>query len=137
MVFDILEKKLTDAGLVEPGVSLFRNIMPAHCLIGVLIRTPLTGVPIDPHIVGWSKSRIQVIVRHVDPVLGVELSRDVIKTLVVQGLEKHPATAEHAETHINVFYPEADPIQFPLLEGNGIEWSINFRMVYGQKPAWM
>lgn len=136
MIFEILENKLVDAGLGVKGVSLFRNFMPADCQIGVLFRTPLTGVDIDPYIEGWHKDRMQAIVRHVDPVLGEDMAHEVIKTLLVNTPEIYPETPEYPETHISLFFPMAEPIQFPLLEGNCIEWSLNFKMAYGHKPRW-
>ncbi|SCW95652.1 minor capsid protein [Ancylobacter rudongensis] len=136
MIFDILEHKIAAAGLGVPGESLFRGTMPAECTVGVLFRMPLEGIPVDPHIVGWHKPRLQVIVRHTDPVQGEALANKVIKTLLVEHPEDHPATAERGRARITVFYPAQLPIQFPMLEGNAIEWSLNFRTAFSVEPAW-
>lgn len=137
MIFDILEKKLTDAGLVVAGESLFRQDMPGECLVGVMLRAPLSGVAIDPYIVGYHMTSIQVITRHTDPVLGEKLANDVCKALAVEIEEPFEATAERGAGSIKVFYPKTLPIRFPRLEGNGLEWSQNFTASFGLKPAWI
>jgi len=136
MIFDILEQKIVDAGLGVRGQSLFRNFMPADCKVGVLIRPPLQGVPIDPFIEGWHKSPIQAIVRHFDPVDGLTLANNVSKTLFVEKPEFYEASEERGRAQISQFYPTALPIQFPLLEGNGIEWSVNFFAAFAFEPNW-
>lgn len=136
MIYDILEKKLTDTGLVTAGVSLFRDYMPAECEIGVMIRTPLTGIKIDPHIEGWHKTTMQVITRHVDPVEGATMAANVCKLLIVQAPETYEASAERGRAHINVFYPSTLPIRYPRLEGNGLEFSQHFTAAFGFQPNW-
>lgn len=135
MIFDILEKKLVDAGLVVAGESLFRNQMPGECQIGVLIRPPLTGINIDPFIEGWHKTDIQVITRHIDPVDGEALANAVSRVLLVEKPEFYEANAERGEAQISIFYPKTLPIQFPRLEGNGLEISQHFTAAFGVKPA--
>jgi hypothetical protein len=136
MIYDILEKKLTDSGLVVAGESLFRNLMPAECKVGVMIRTPLSGIAIDPFIEGWHKTQMQVIVRHTDPVEGAAMAAGVIKTLLVETPEFYEASEERGPAHINVFYPGTLPIQYPRLEGNGLEFSMHFNAAFGFKPNW-
>lgn len=135
MIYDILEKKLADAGLV-PGVSLFRNDMPGECTEGVMIKAPLTGIDIDPHIEGWHKTRLQVITRHTDPVAGDLLANKVCKVLLVEKTESYEASEERGRAHITLFYPEGLPIRFPRLEGNAIEWSQHFHAAFGFEPSW-
>lgn len=136
MIYDILEKKLADSGLVVPGTSLFRSTMPHDVSIGVMIRTPLTGITIDPHIEGWHKTQMQVICRHTDPVEGAKFAQQVTKILLVDKPEFYEASDERGPAHINVFYPVTLPIQFPRLEGNGLEFSQHFQAVFGFKPDW-
>jgi hypothetical protein len=136
MIYDILEKKLIDSGLVIPGTSLFRHSMPADAMIGVMIRTPLTGILIDPFIEGWHKTELQVITRHVDPVEGDKMANQVSKILLVEAPETYPATDERGAAHLNVFYPLTLPIQYPRLEGNGLEFSQHFRAAFGFVPGW-
>jgi len=136
MNIDILIEKLATSGLVIAGKSLFREAMPAETTIGVMIRPPLTGINIDPYISGWHKTRIQVITRHTDPLLGQNLARDVCKALTVEAPEIHPATAERAALRLVRFYPETLPVQFPRLKSNGLEISQHFQAVFATKPDW-
>lgn len=136
MIFDILANKLITAGLVVPGESLFYDTMPADCQVGVMLRLPLTGVPIDPFIEGWHKADVQIITRHTDPVEGDALANKVCGTLLVEGPEFYDATAERGPIHVSVFYPQTYPIRFPRLEGNGLEFSQHFKAAFGVVPAW-
>ena len=132
MIFDILENKLTAAGFV-PGVSVFRNYMPADCSVGVMCRVPLQGIPIDPYIKDFYKGRMQVIVRHKDPVAGATMTDLVQKVLTVGSRETHPASLERGEVNLDLFFPETLPITFPRLDGNGFEWSQHFQCVFTMK----
>lgn len=134
MIFDIVEKKLSDSGLVVPGQSFFRDSMAGETLIGVMTRVPLIGIAIDPYIEGRFRSNLQIITRHVDPVLGEKLANDVSKVLFVEGLERHET--ENGKCSIHLFYPKTLPVQFPRLEGNGLEFSQHFEAVWVVEPAW-
>lgn len=136
MIYDILEKKLIDAGLVVAGQNLFRNTMPHDVKVGVMIRVPLTGIAIDPFIEGWHKTQMQVICRHTDPVEGAKFAANVCKALIVESPEMYEASEERGPAHINVFYPSTLPIQYPRLEGNGLEFSQHFDAAFGFKPNW-
>jgi hypothetical protein len=135
MIFDIMEKKITDAGLGEAGVSLFRSFMPSECTIGVMTRVPLEGLPVDPHMLTRYKGRMQIITRHTDPVLGAKLASGVAKALTVWSLEYHSPSSERGKATISLFIPETLPIQFPRLEGDGIEWSQHFKTVFAFDEA--
>lgn len=130
MIFDILEKKIVDAGLGVEGVSLFRSFMPAETIIGVFCRVPLEGIPVDPYIPGRHKGRIQVISRHTDPVLGGQLAVALERALRVDSPEDYPATSERGSARISLFIPETLPIQYPRLDGDGLEWSQHFKAVF-------
>lgn len=136
MIYDILAKKLHDSGLVQEGKSLFVHFMPADVKIGVMIKTPLTGISIDPFIEGWHKTELQLITRHVDPVEGIAMANEVARILLVEKPEYYEATAERTAAHIDVFYPRTLPIAYPRLEGNGIEISQHFFTAFGFKPSW-
>lgn len=131
MIYDILEGKIETAGLATRGQNLFRMSMPADVLAGVMIREPLTGVPVNPEIPGWYRVRLQVITRHVDPVAGRALALAVQQALTIQAPESYPASAERGAAHLGLFYPDTLPIQFPRLEGNGFEWSQHFHAAFG------
>lgn len=133
MIFDILETKLISGGF-EPGVSLFRNYMPADISVGVMTRVPLQGLPIDPYIPDYYKGEIQVIVRHNDRTAGDAMALRVQRLLALTGgNESYPATAERGAVHLDLFQPLTLPIAFPRLSGNGFEWSQHFKCVFGMK----
>lgn len=137
MIADIFEKKLVAANIgLTPGGNLFRDTMPGDVSVGVMTREPLGGIAVDPYIEGWYKPHLQVIVRHHDPVEGRALANQVIKALVVQKRELHEATAEHGPCHLDLCFPHQEPIRYPRLESNLIEWSLNFRTAFGIVPGW-
>lgn len=126
IIEDVLVDKLTKSGLVVPGKTLFKAMMPAEVSIGVMIRPPLTGIKIDPYITDWYKTRMQIITRHIDPAEGEVLANKICDELIVEAPELH-------KTHnckIVRFFPEALPVQFPRLKGNGIEYSQHFQTVF-------
>jgi hypothetical protein len=130
VIFDILEDKLIRAGFTA-GENLFRSYMPAEAAIGVMIRTPLTGVPIDQCIPGWYRARMQVVTRHIDPVEGMNMANGVARVLRMQGLEIYPASAERGRAHLTLFEPDSLPVQFPQLDSNGYELSQQFNAAFG------
>lgn len=134
MIFDVLEKKLTDAGLVVPGKSLFRQFMGGEVTWGVMLRTPLTGIPIDAEIESRHAVDLQAITRHTDPVAGMALANEVSKVLLIESPEVFELP--EGRVHVSMCYPKTLPIQFPRLEGNGLEFSQHFYTVFVTKPTW-
>ena len=126
MIYDILEKKLTDSGLLQAGTTLFRHTMPSDVTIGVMIRPSSGGIAIDPYIKDWHKAQIQVITRHTDPVDGENLAREVCSILMTEGPIEFGTTDEHGPGVLTRFYPQMMPIQYPVLEGNVYEFSQHF-----------
>ncbi|NKX37871.1 hypothetical protein HGG70_08090 [Rhodobacteraceae bacterium R_SAG4] len=134
MIYDILENKLIAGGFVA-GESLFRNHMPAACTVGVMVRGPVSGIPIDPYLPDYYRGKMQVIVRHKDPDEGNRVSAQVQKLLRVDVRELYPASAERGEAHLDQFLPDTMPIFFPRLDGNGYEWSQHFDCAFGMKSV--
>ena len=133
MINDILEQKLIADGFVS-GVTLFRDFIPADVGIAVMTKMPLRGLPKDPHIPGRFVGEIQVIVRHTDPVLGEQMAFRIDKVLSTESRQVFSATATRGETHIDLFYAETLPIKYPRLDSSALEWSQNFKAVFGVKP---
>lgn len=137
MIWDILEQKLTNAPLSVPAVwgkTLFRHTMPGEIAIGMMIKNPLTGIEVDPYLPGFYKPTLQLIVRHTDPELGDILSDEVVKALEIDEPEDFPEAGRRGKVRIHVFYPKLLPIQFPRLDGNGFEWSLNFTTAFAIQP---
>lgn len=134
MIWDILEKKISDAGLAVVGETLFRFTMSPEYSIGVMLKQPLIGVANDPYMPGWHRPVLQVVVRHNDPVEGEALALAVQQTLRVDGPEQHPATSTRGAVQISLFFPREYPIQFPRQDGRTIEWSLNFVTAFSIQP---
>ena len=133
MIWDILEQKLINASLevpAVPGSTLFRHTMPGSAAKGVMFKNPLAGIAVDPYLPGFYKPTLQAIVRHVDPELGDIMSDQVVKALQVDEPEDFPENDRRGRVRIHVFYPASLPIQFPRLDGNGFEWSLNFTTAF-------
>lgn len=131
MIWDILEKKLADAGIAsEAAGNYYFNEMPGDVKVGVMLRSPLSGIKFDPHLPGYYTPVLQVIVRHVDPVEGEKMAYDVVNALRIVGTETYPATEARGSVHLKAFFPRELPIRYPRQEGGTIEWSINFRTAF-------
>lgn len=131
MIWDIVEAKLITANLGVAGMSLFEEEMPAECSVGVMLRSPLSGIRIDQFIPHYYKPLLQVIVRHTDPVVGALIAQDVADTLTIVSEEFYPATADRGRVNLKVFRLRELPIRFPRLDGKSIEWSLNFITAFG------
>ncbi|MER9176315.1 minor capsid protein [Mesorhizobium sp. M0955] len=130
MIWDIIRTKIEDAGLAVSGADMFEETMPADIKIGIMLRSPLSGIVVDPHIPGFHKPSMQVIVRHTDPVIGRRMALDLVDVLTVVGIEDYDATSARGAIRLSVFYPKTLPIQYPRLDGSCIEWSINFTTAF-------
>lgn len=130
MIWDILLDKLEAAGIATRGQDLYLHTFPAEVSVGVMLKAPLTGVLVDPHIPGFHKPNLQAIVRHTQPELGETLATRVSRALTVSREEFYLATAVRGRVRLAVFYPRQLPIQYPRLDGNTIEWSLNFTTAF-------
>lgn len=133
MIWDILEQKLVAAPLslaAVDGVTLFRHTMPSEIAKGIMLKNPLTGIKVDPYLPGFYKPNLQVIVRHTNPEFGDILSDEVVQALRIDEPEDYPQFERRGKTRLHVFYPSTLPIQFPRLDGNGFEWSLNFTTAF-------
>lgn len=135
MIFDILESKMQSRLGLIPGETLFRSYTPPEVSVAVMTRVPLEGIKIDPFIRNWYRGRLQIVLRHTDPVQGEILMNRVANALRVDGPEEHPASLERGRATISLFIPEALPVRFPRLDGNGIEWSQHFLAAFTFEPT--
>lgn len=132
MIYDVLQQKLMAAGFT-PGRDLFLEFVPGTITRAVMLRTPLSGVRINPHIPGRYRGEFQAVVREADVAAGISLSKQVQKLLTVESREFYPATAERGEAHLDLCFPQTLPVRYPRLDGNTIEWSQVFDIVWGVK----
>jgi hypothetical protein len=130
MIWDIISKKIEDAGLGEFGVTIFRGTMPAENKVAIGFFEPLDGITVDPYLPDFYKPTLKVIVRHNKISEGRKLADQVMRLLTVTAEEFYEANADRGEVCLKVFHPRALPIQFPSAVGNLTEWSINFQTAF-------
>ena len=130
MIWDILVRKLEEAGLGVAGADIFINSMPAETEVGIMIKPPLVGIRVNHYIPGYYTPVVQLIVRHTDPVIGEKMANDVVSALRILN-ESFDATSERGAVNIKMFLPRELPIRFPNLQGGGYEFSLNFITAFG------
>jgi hypothetical protein len=117
-------QRLEDAGLGVQGKSIFIDQMPMTVTTAVMLRNPLSGVPINNYLPGFYRARFQVIARAPTYDAGQALMRQVIATLRV------PAETMIDTAKINYCRPLTLPVPYPLSSANLIEWSVNFEICF-------
>lgn len=130
MIWDIIEEKLIAAGYGPVGQSVFREHMPADIKIGIMLKSPLTGIPVDTYLPAFYKTPLQIIVRHTDAGLGEVMAKSVMSLVSTEAPCSYAATPERGASILHRMMPSRLPIRFPRLEGNGFEWSLNFDAVF-------
>jgi len=135
MIWDILGEKLTAAGLgkFDDGTDegdMFILDMPAETRKGIGLYAPLDGIKINPHLPGFYKPDIKVIVRDVNVQAGIARANAVMKALTIDKEELYEANDQHGRIMLKIFYPSKLPIQYPRQDGNTIEWSLNFTTAF-------
>lgn len=118
-----IANKLEVEGLGAQGTSLFINFMPMECKQGILLRSPLSGTPVDFEMPGYYKTRFQVIVRGHDYAAAMELMENVMRTLCLfeQDLD---------DTFVKHMRPATLPVTFPVSVGNFYEINCHFDVCY-------
>jgi hypothetical protein len=131
MKLEILAKVLEDAGIGTIGETIFVHRMDAETNVGILLRNPLDGTPVDPNLPGYYRSKLQAIVRHTTQQAGDELTGRVGKALKMFN-RRFTGPGGELVMKINHIFPSQLPITYPRLPGQGIEWSLNFTTSYVQ-----
>ncbi|AGC36053.1 minor capsid protein [Rhizobium phage RHEph10] len=135
MIWDIIVKKIQDAGLGVAGTNIFRSTMPADAKVAIGLFEPLDGIHVDANLPYFYKPNLKVIVRHNQISVGRKLANDIMNLLMVTSEEIYEANAERGRVHLKVFHPRSLPIQFPAAVGDLTEWSINFQTAFTLKPV--
>lgn len=131
MIFDALEHRLEQSGLLVPGETLFRHFMPGEISVGAFMRAPLDGIKINPSMPNWYTGEIQVITRHTDPVVGEDLASRIGDVLTIRALTQFPMLTGYQDAHVTKAQPLTLPIRFPRLQGNGLEFLQTFFVAFG------
>ena len=130
MIYDVFTQRL--AGLnAQLGASLFVGMIPAPIKVAIMLREPLSGTPIDPHMPGHYRAQLQVITRHENTMQGLRLAKEAQKLLTTQHRVHFDATDEHGAGHLDLCFPRTKPVMYPRLDSNLWEWSQIFDVVWG------
>jgi hypothetical protein len=119
-LIDLLEA----AAIGVKGTSLFLNMMPTECELGVLLKPPLNGTKIDYELPGYFKTGVQVVARSHDYATGLDLCKRAVAALLI--------TSDTVVGPMTVRYlrPKHQPVAFPLSEGNFIEFNVQMEVCY-------
>ena len=126
MNLEIIANLIIEAGLGVEGVSLFIDHMPETCEVGVMIRNPLQGNPINHYIPGYEKWQFQIIVRDRKHVDGQRRS-DALGALLYFS-NRDFMQDNGVNLHVNFCRPRTRPVTYPRLPNNLIEWSTMFEV---------
>jgi hypothetical protein len=110
---------LESSGHGNQGDTVFLNMMPAQAETAILLRSPLTGTPIDYELPGYYRTEFQLIVRGRDYVAAEVRIAAVVATLTLKNAAVGPL-------YFNYCRPKTEPVSFPLSDGNLFEFSTNF-----------
>lgn len=118
-----IANKLEVEGLGSPGETLFINFMPMECKQGILLRSPLSGTPVDAELPGFYKTSFMLIVRGHDYASASELMESCMRTLCFY---------DQVLDDIEVRYvrPSSLPVTFPVSVGNFYEIKVAFDICY-------
>lgn len=129
-IFEILVQKLESANMGSAGSTIFVESMPPKITEGIMLKTPLDGIPVDVYLPGKHRGVIQVVNRDVEINNGYRVANEIARVLSTMGREQYTGL------HIDVMYPETLPIKYPNLVGDGLEFSQHFRVCFGIEPHW-
>lgn len=129
MRLDLIAQIIEDAKLGTIGVDIFVHRMDADCKQGIVLRMPLSGVPVDSGLPNYYKSSLQVIVRSPDQQTGDAIMISLVKLLTIYNRLFYD-DSNNFQMQINHFIPRTLPCVYPRLDGQGIEWSIDFNINY-------
>lgn len=131
MIFDVFAQKLQQAGY-QLGSDLFIGTIPGTINSAVMLRTTLAGIKIDPFIPKRFRGPLQVVVRDTDAIRGGRRAKEIQLLLTLHVREHFEGNAERGPVHLDLCQPMTLPVPYPRLEGNGLEWSQMFDVVWGE-----
>jgi hypothetical protein len=120
--------KIENLGLGVQGETLFVYQMPATCAKGILLKLPLIGTPIDHELPNYYRGTMQIIVRSPVQSEGDALAKSIMTALTLHGVTLLDGAGKGMS--IKRMLPATLPIVYRRSDGNGIEWSLNFELVY-------
>jgi hypothetical protein len=115
--YDLLKTKM-------PSDQLFVFHMPEKLNFGILLLHNLGGAKLDPHLPGYKKGKLQIIVRSSD------FESGYAKAVQVMDIFKVIKRQAQGNVFFHFIEPLHDPVAFPASKGNFIEFSVNFLTAY-------
>lgn len=130
MNLDCIAQTLIEAGCAtQLGIDIFEHHIPSTVAQGILLRTPMDGIPINHYIPGFYKARIQVILRSKSHAYG-DSQALIIDQALTMYRRVYIDTAGNTLMTIIQSFPTTLPIVYPRTAGNEYEWSCNFLFHY-------
>lgn len=118
-----LVDRLEADGVGVKAKTLFINMIPVDAPKGVLLRNNLNGTPIDYELPGYFKTDFQVIARAPTYQEGDALIASVFDSLTV-------SETQIGSLYIRYMRPRTKPVVFPISQGNLLEFSTVFDVVF-------
>jgi hypothetical protein len=141
MNLDVIAQILVDKNVGVVGnvlgttaLPIFKNRMPAAVTRGILLRTPIDGIPVDHNLPGFYKTKLQVIVRSATQADGDAISRAVMTALNTEVRTIYNDADSNPIMQINYLVVDRLPIVYPRDDSSTNEWSINFKICYCMDP---
>lgn len=131
MNLDVITTILINAGMATtPGVDIFQHHMPESCTQGILLKLPISGIPINHYIPGFYKGRFQAILRSKDHSFGDAQSLLISKALTIAQQSFTDPVTGLVLMRVLQMYPSVLPVVYPRSTGNVFEWACNIVAQY-------
>lgn len=123
MNLEMIANKLQDDNVGKKGKTIFINHMPTEATVGVLLRPPYIGTPIDYELPGYRKTKFNAAVRGKNYVEADTLAKKVMESLTFYETQMPGIEVRYVR-------PIAEPVSFPVSDGGMIEFLVIFEAVY-------
>lgn len=123
MNLEMIANKLSDDGVAKKGITLFVNQMPVDAKVGVLLRPPYIGTPIDYELPGYRKTKFTASIRGTTYKEANDLAQRVMESLTVIETELDGIA-------VKFIRPVTEPVLFPVSDAGMTELLVLFETVY-------
>ena len=123
MNLEMIAERLQDEGVGRMGQTIFINHMPVEALVGVLLRPPYIGTPIDYELPGYRKTKFNAAVRGRNYSEARTLVQKVMDALTFGDIELSGLEIRHVR-------PLTEPVSFPVSDGGMVEFLVIFEATY-------
>lgn len=133
--YEALAKRLADGVEdLELGKNVMLETMPLSVTKGVIIRSSLSGDPIDYEIPGLARSHFRLIARSAKFLDAQSLLYEAIEALMIE------RPVQVGRMRVRTCRPISTPVVFPLSDGNLREFMVNMQIIYdfnAQECPWL